>query len=308
MLWNNKRFKSLNYALKEHFNEKIYKVSLDAGFTCPNRDGTLSDKGCIFCNETGSGDFAGARDISITAQINQQLELIKNKFPSGKVIAYFQNFSNTYASVEYLEKIYREALQHERVAGLAIATRPDCINEETLQLLNELNKETFLWLEFGLQTVKPETAEFINRGYELGCFEEILEKLNLLDIKVVVHLILGLFGESKEDIIDSVNYLNNKKIWGMKLHLMHIIKDTELHRFYINNRFKLFEKNEYIDLICKIISYMNPDIVIHRLTGDGNKETLIAPLWSLDKRAVLNGIDKRLKELDIYQGIYFNHN
>lgn len=305
-MWDNKRFRSLNFALKEEFGEKIYKVSLDAGLTCPNRDGKISTNGCIFCNETGSGDFAGDRKKSITEQIEQQLDLIKSKFPTGRVIAYFQNFTNTYGDINYLEKAYIEALSHERVVGIAIATRPDCIDEKVIKLLERLNKKTFLWIELGLQTIKAESAKFINRGYSLSCFEESLAMLNANEIKVVVHLIIGLYGETEKDIFNSVEYLSERKIWGIKLHLLHIIKGTQLHEFYKKNRFDIFTSVEYIDLICRIIACLNPEMVIHRLTGDGNKETLIAPLWSLDKRMVLNGISKKLKESELYQGKYFN--
>jgi len=301
-MWNNKRFHSLNYALKEEFGEKIYKVSLDGGFTCPNRDGKVGTRGCIFCSDAGSGEFAGSRKKTITEQIEDQLELISKKFPEGRVIAYFQNFTNTYGEVEYLESIYREALSHPRVAGLAIATRPDAIPEDVLELLDRLNKDHFIWIELGLQTMHDRTAEFINRGYDLDVFDSSAKSLIKRNIRVVVHLIAGLPYEKIEDILETVSYINDLKVWGVKIHLLHVIRDTALHRIYMDKEFPLMEEQEYIDLVCHIISRLSPEIVIHRLTGDGSRDTLIGPLWSLNKRRVLNAIDKTLKVKDIIQG------
>ncbi len=301
-MWNNKRFHSLNYALKEEFGEKIYKVSLDGGFTCPNREGKVGRRGCIFCSDSGSGEFAGSRRKSITEQIEDQLELISRKFPEGRVIAYFQNFTNTYGEVEYLERIYREALSHPRVAGLAIATRPDALPEDVMELLDRLNKEHFIWIELGLQTMHDRTAEFINRGYKLDLFDTIARALIEKGIRVVVHMIVGLPLESREDILETVSYINNLKVWGVKIHLLHIIKDTALHRIYMREGFPLMEEEEYIDIVCKIISKLNPEIIIHRLTGDGSRDTLVGPIWSLNKRRVLNAIDKILREREILQG------
>jgi len=301
-MWNNKRFHSLNYALKEEFGEKIYKVSLDGGFTCPNRDGKVGRKGCIFCSDSGSGEFAGNRRKSITEQIEDQLKLISKKFPEGRVIAYFQNFTNTYGEVEYLESIYREALSHPRVAGLAIATRPDALPKDVMELLNKLNKEHFIWVELGLQTMHDSTAEFINRGYNLEVFDTSARTLIKEGIRVVVHLIAGLPHESREDILGTVNYINNLKVWGVKIHLLHVIRDTALHRLYMTEGFSLMEEQDYIDLVADIIGRLDPEIVIHRLTGDGSRDTLVGPLWSLNKRRVLNTIDKTLKDRGILQG------
>jgi len=301
-MWNNKRFHSLNYALKEEFGEKIYKVSLDGGFTCPNRDGKVGRKGCIFCSDSGSGEFAGNRRKSISEQIEDQLKLISKKFPEGRVIAYFQNFTNTYGEVEYLESIYREALSHPRVAGLAIATRPDALPKDVMELLNKLNKEHFIWVELGLQTMHDSTAEFINRGYNLEVFDTSARTLIKEGIRVVVHLIAGLPHESREDILGTVNYINNLKVWGVKIHLLHVIRDTALHRLYMTEGFSLMEEQDYIDLVADIIGRLNPEIVIHRLTGDGSRDTLVGPLWSLNKRRVLNTIDKTLKDRGILQG------
>ncbi|ADO82736.1 TIGR01212 family radical SAM protein [Ilyobacter polytropus] len=304
-MWDNKRFHTLNYELKKKFGEKIYKVSLDGGFTCPNRDGTLGNKGCIFCSDKGSGEFAGDRRKSIGDQIDDQLKLIEKKFPKGKVIAYFQNFTNTYASIEKLRKIYTEALSHPRVSGLAIATRPDCIPEEVLDLLEELGKENFIWIELGLQTIHEKTSELINRGYSLEQF--IISVENLLEKKIpfVTHLILGLPGESKTDILNSVRFVNKSKSWGIKLHLLHIIKETPLHEYYKTNSFPLMEKENYIELVVEILEILNPEMTVHRITGDGTRDTLIGPLWSLDKRSILNGVDKLLKEKNSYQGKFY---
>lgn len=301
-MWNNKRFHSLNYALKEEFGEKIYKVSLDGGFTCPNRDGKIDTKGCIFCSDAGSGEYAGTRGKSITEQIEEQLVLISGKFPDGKVIAYFQNFTNTYADVKYLEKIYREALDHPRVAGLAIATRPDAIPEDVINLLEDIAKENFLWVELGLQTIHDSTASLINRGYNLEVFDTKVRELISKKIKVVVHLIVGLPGEDRSHMLESIEYLNRINVWGVKIHLLHVIRDTKLHTLYETTGFRLIEEDEYIELVCEFLSRLDENIVIHRLTGDGSRDTLIGPLWSLNKRKILNSIDKKLKEKDFLQG------
>jgi len=302
MKWGEKRYNSLNYYLKNKFGEKVYKVSLDGGFTCPNRDGTLSTKGCIFCSDSGSGEFAGSRRKTITEQIDDQLQLISKKFPKGNVIAYFQNFTNTYGDIEYLRKIYEEALKHPRVIGLAIATRPDCIDDKVIKLLEELNKKTFLWIELGLQTSNEKTALFINRGWKLEVFDKVSNLLNEKNIKVVAHLIFGLPNESSESMLESVKYIVEKKVWGVKFHLLHIIKNTNLENLYNKEKFKILTKEEYIHLIGEGIKNLDQEIVIHRLTGDGSRETLVEPKWSLNKRDVLNSIEKYLKEKNIYQG------
>lgn len=299
---NNDRFYSLNNYLKETFGHKIYKVSLDGGFTCPNRDGTISSKGCLFCSDRGSGEFTGERGNSITKQIEEQLEFISGKNENNNVIAYFQNFTNTYAPIEYLKKIYYEALSHEKVMGIAIATRPDCLNDEVLNLLSEINEDFFLWIELGLQTAKNNTAEIINRGYKTSCYIEACKKLNSRNIKFVTHMIVGLPFETKEDIINTAQLINNVKSWGIKIHLLYILKNSQLEKYYNEFKFKVFEKDEYTDIVTEIISILNPNIVVHRLTGDAKKEDLFLPLWSTDKRGVLNDIQKKLKSRNIYQG------
>ena len=304
---NRKRYNSLDNYFKNTFGEKIYKVSLDGGFTCPNRDGTLSTKGCIFCSERGSGDFAGSRGKSINDQIEEQLKLIERKFPTGKVIAYFQNFTNTYGEVEYLRKIYYEALSHPRVMGLAIATRPDCLQDEIIELLDEINKKHFLWVELGLQTINEEVAKIINRQYPLSTYIEAAEKLNSKNIKFVTHIIIGLPHEKEDDPLNTAIFSEKCGTWGVKIHLLHIIKNTCLEEFYNTNEIKIQKKEEYVKKTVKILENLSYNIVIHRLTGDGNKETLISPLWSLNKRDVLNSIEKELKNQNIYQGDAINH-
>ena len=299
---NKKRYNSLDNYFKNTFGEKIYKVSLDGGFTCPNRDGTLSTKGCIFCSESGRGDFAGSRRLSINEQIEEQLKLIENKFPSGKVIAYFQNFTNTYADIDYLRKIYYEALSHPRVIGLAIATRPDCLGENIIELLSEINNKYFLWVELGLQTINEEVAKIINRQYSLKTYEEAAEKLKSRNIKFVTHIIIGLPGEKENDSLDTALFSEKCGTWGIKIHLLHIIKNTKLETLYKKNELKIQKKDEYVKKVVKILQNISYNIVIHRLTGDGNRDTLIAPLWSLNKRDVLNSIEKEMKMENIYQG------
>ncbi|WP_300360862.1 TIGR01212 family radical SAM protein [Fusobacterium sp.] len=302
---NNERFYKLNTYLKEKFNEKIYKVSLDGGFTCPNRDGKISNKGCLFCSDVGSGEFAGNRKKTITEQIDEQLEFIKSKVKDGKVIAYFQNFTNTYGNVEYLRKIYYEALSHERVIGIAIATRPDCLSDEIIELLDEINKKYFLWIELGLQTVNDDIANIINRGYKTEVYRDITKKLNEKNIKFVTHMIIGLPNEKKEDLYNTVKLINDVHSWGIKIHLLYILKNSNLLRYYEKNPFKIYEKEEYEDTIIELLNILSPEIVIHRLTGDAKKDELFAPLWSTNKRGILNSIEKKLKATNSYQGKNF---
>lgn len=301
-MWYNKRFHSLNYALKEEFGCKIIKLSIDGGFTCPNRDGKIAKKGCIFCSEQGSGEFTPNKCLSIKEQIQEQIQLLSNKWPDAKYIAYFQNFTSTYASVEYLNKIYTEALSCENVVGLAIATRADCLGPEILDLLSKFNQKTFLWIELGLQSIHKSSEQFIRRGYPLSVFDSSVDNLNKLNIKVVTHVIANLPSESKADYYKSLKYLNKKNIWGIKIHMLHILKNTDLETYYNKNKFNLMNCEEYIELISHSLEILNPNIVIHRITGDGKKSDLIAPTWTLNKRAVLNGVDKYLKEHESYQG------
>lgn len=293
------RFYSLNDYFQEEFGEKIYKVSLDGGFTCPNRDGSVSTGGCIFCSESGSGEFAGERHKNIYQQIEEQLELISKKFPSGKVIAYFQNFTNTYADIKYLEKIYEEALSHPRVIGLAIATRPDCLGEEVLNLLEKLNRKTFLWIELGLQTINEKVAQYINRAYPLSVYTEATQHLKDRKIKFVTHVLLGLPFEEENDALDTSLFAEKCGTWGLKLHCLYIQKNTYLEQLYLKNEIKIQEKDEFVKKIVTILENISYNIVIHRVTGDGDRKTLLAPLWTLQKRDVLNSIQKELKQREM---------
>lgn len=303
---NNNRFYSLNSYLKKRFGKKVYKISLDGGFTCPNRDGKISTKGCLFCSERGSGEFTGTRSKSITEQIDEQLEFIKNKNNDEEVIAYFQNFTNTYGDVNYLRKIYYEALNHKKVIGIAIATRPDCLNEEILNLLSEINEKFFMWIELGLQTAKDNISDVINRGYKTEVYIRACEELYKRDIKFVTHMIVGLPYETKQDLFDTIDLINEVHSWGIKIHLLYILKNSRLEKYYNEHKFKVYEKNEYTDIIIELLERLNPEIVIHRLTGDAKKEDLFLPMWSTDKRSVLNEIQKKLKNHNTYQGRDYN--
>ena len=301
MVWGEKSFNNIDYYLKEKFGEKIFKVSLDGGFTCPNRDGTLSYKGCIFCSESGRGEFAGNRKNSITNQINEQIKFLE-KGVDKKYIAYFQNFTGTYGNIDYLRNVYEKAIKHPSIVGIAIATRADCLSEEVLELLSEFNEKTHLWIEIGLQTVNDKTAEIINRGYKTEIFTEKMKELNKRNIKVVTHVIIGLPNENKNDVFSTIDYINEQKTWGIKLHLLYILKNTGLFKYYKSNPFEIMKKEEYISLVTEIISRLDKKIVIHRLTGDAPWKDLYEPKWSTDKRGILNGINKLLKEKKIYQG------
>ena len=292
----------LNDFLKEKFNEKIYKVSLDGDFTCPNRDGKVSRGGCIFCSENGSGDFTATKLKSIHAQIEEQIDLVSKKYKGDKYIAYFQNFTNTYAEVSYLRKIYQEALSHEKIVGLAIATRPDCLEDDVLELLAELNKKTFLWVELGLQTLNDDVAKYFNRAYETEIYKEASEKLNRLNIKFVTHIIIGLPKEEEDDYLKTAIFAQNCGTWGIKLHLMYVVKNTPLEKLYLNGDLKVNTKEEYVEKVVNVLENISSEVVVHRLTGDGDRETLVAPLWSIKKIDVLNSIHKELKRRNTYQG------
>lgn len=299
------RFYSLNDFFKEKFGEKIYKVSLDGGFTCPNRDGKISYGGCTFCSENGSGEFTGNKIKSISEQIDEQIEFLSKKFKGDKFIAYFQNFTNTYADIEYLEKIYTEALNHKNIIGLAIATRPDCLEDDILNLLSKINKKTFLWLELGLQTSNDEVADYFNRGYKTEIYNKITQKLNNLDIKFVTHIIIGLPKERKKDFLDTALLAVQNKTWGIKIHIMYIIKNSRMEKLYLTGVIKNISKDEYTDKVIEILENIPDNIIVHRLTGDGEKNSLLAPTWSLKKIDVLNTIHKKLKLRKSYQGKKF---
>lgn len=300
--WNEKPYHSLDYMLRECFGEKVYKVTLNGGMTCPNRDGALGSRGCIFCSAGGSGDFAADASLSITEQIDSQIALLRQKRPIKKYIAYFQAYTNTYAPVEYLKRIFTEAISHPGVAALSIGTRPDCLGEDVLELLASLNAKKPVWVELGLQTIHEDTARYIRRGYPLSCFEQAVSQLRSRDIQVIVHTILGLPGESTGDILETMRYLNAHDIQGIKLQLLHILKGTDLARDYLEGKFRAYGREEYLDLLISCLENLRPDIVIHRVTGDGPEDLLIAPLWASRKREVLNMLHHEMKIRESYQG------
>ena len=287
---------SFNKYLKDKFGQKVYKISLDGGFTCPNRDGKIDTRGCVFCSKGGSGDFAQNRNLSITEQIESGKKIVEKKIKSGKYIAYFQAFTNTYAPVEILKAKYSEAINHPDIVALSIATRPDCLGDDVIELLDEMNKIKPVFVELGLQTIHSDSAKYIRRGYSLEVYNEAVKKLKNIGVNIVVHIILGLPNESEEDMLESVKYVCQSQIDGIKLQLLHIIAGTDLAKDYEKGLFKTLEFDEYVELIAKCVAIIPKNIVIHRLTGDGAKKDLIAPLWSADKKRVLNAINKALRE------------
>lgn len=300
--WNGKPYYSFDSMLKERFSEKIYKVALNGRMTCPNRDGTLGNRGCIFCSAGGSGDFAGDKQDSITTQIDKQAARLRQKRNASSFIAYFQAYTNTYAPVAYLRSIFTEAISHPDIVALSIGTRPDCLGEDVLNLLEELSLKKPVWVELGLQTIHEKTAVYIRRGYPLSCFEDAVQQLRKRNLDVIVHTILGLPGETKEDILETMNYLNHMDIQGIKLQLLHVLKNTDLATDYLNGKFSVYEMDEYIDLVIDCLEHLSPKIVIHRLTGDGPKDLLIAPTWSSAKKTVLNTLHHECKIRGAYQG------
>lgn len=287
---------SFNKYLKDKFGQKVYKISLDGGFTCPNRDGKTGTRGCIFCSKGGSGDFAENREMSITEQIESGKKKVEKKIKSGKYIAYFQAFTNTYAPVEILRQKYEEAINHPDVVALSIATRPDCLGDDVLKLLDEMNKIKPVFVELGLQTIHQKSAKYIRRGYDLSVYDKAVRDLKKIGVNVVVHVILGLPNESENDMLETVKYVCESGANGIKLQLLHVIDGTDLAKDYEKGLFKTLEFDEYVNLIVKCVKIIPKDIVIHRLTGDGAKKDLIAPLWSADKKKVLNAINKALRE------------
>ena len=294
---------SLNRYLRETFGEKVYKLALDGGMTCPNRDGTLDTRGCIFCSAGGSGDFAQGRCESVSAQIERAKARIRGKTGAKKFIAYFQSYTNTYAPTEYLERLFTEAMAEPSVAALSVGTRPDCLGEEVVALLLRLNKIKPVWVELGLQTVHEETAKYIRRGYGLPVYEDALRRLKAAGITVIVHVILGLPGETEEMMLQTVDYLAGEhRPDGIKLQLLHVLEGTDLAEDWRAGKFSCMEMREYFDLLCKILPRLPPDTVIHRLTGDGPKRILLAPQWTADKKRVLNEWNRTLEKRNIQQG------
>lgn len=281
---------SLNQYLRDTFGCKVYKIALNGGFTCPNRDGRINKGGCIFCSKGGSGEYAGDIEDSISEQIEKGKNLVASKNRNGKYIAYFQAYSGTYAPVEKLKSLYTEAIGHPDIVALSIATRPDCLPEEVLDLLTELNSIKPVWIELGLQTIHEKTAEYIRRGYALDAYDTAVSQLRSREIEVITHVILGLPGESREDMLDTVDYVCRSGVTGIKLQLLHILKETDLLVEYESGKVRIMSEEEYVALIVDCLRIIPKSIVIHRLTGDGDKKILVAPEWSKNKKHVLNSI------------------
>jgi hypothetical protein len=297
---------SLNEYLKQTFGEKVYKISLNGGMTCPNRDGTLGHNGCIFCSRGGSGEFSQSSFLPISQQIEQAKLRIKSKTDCKKFIAYFQPFTNTYADTAYLEKIFTQALKGDEIVALSIATRPDCLGVEVFALLERLNKIKPVWVELGLQTIHPKSAEYIRRGYPLEVYDKAVADLHKIGVNVITHIILGLPNETPQMMFDTVKYVGERTD-GIKLQLLHVLKDTDLLDDYNAGKFETLSLEEYVDILCNCIEILPPNVVIHRLTGDGDKKLLVAPLWSADKKKVINTINKIFSQRNITQGSKNRH-
>lgn len=304
---DNKRYYTLNYFYKKKFNSKVFKVSLNGGFTCPNKDGSKGIGGCIYCSPSGSGDFAGNIKDNLVKQFYDVRDIMLKKWPDAKYIAYFQANSNTYAPLEELKEKYESVIDLPGVIGLSIATRPDCFTDKIYDYLEEISKRTYLTVELGLQTIHNKTLSFINRNHTTQEFEDCYKELKKRKINVIVHIINGLPGETKEDMIETVKYLNDLKIDGIKIHMLHVTKNTKLADMYEKEKFHILTEEEYIDIVISQLEYLDEDIVIARITGDPVKEDLIEPKWLLKKFCVLNDIDKEMVERDTYQGAKTKH-
>lgn len=305
--WLGRPYYALDAYLKNTYGHKCYKIALDAHMTCPNRDGTLGRGGCIFCSGGGSGEFAVAAP-DIGAQLEAGLALFGDKQIGQHYIAYFQAYTNTYAPLSRLRSLYTEALEHPLICGISIATRPDCLPEPVLELLAELHRaypDKFIWVELGLQTIHEKTALLIRRGYELPCFEKAMGDLRRLDIPVIVHLILGLPGEALPEMLETIDYLNTQRPFGVKLQLLHVLEGTDLAKLYREQRFSVLGREEYLEILISCLEHLSPDIVIHRVTGDGPKKLLLAPAWSGDKRGVLNSLHRKMRLENAIQGKYY---
>lgn len=299
---DDKPYYALDRMLRERFQEKVYKLSLDAGCTCPNRDGTLGTRGCIFCSAGGSGEFAGDRHLSIPEQLAAQKALICRKRPVHRFIAYFQAYTNTYGPEEHLRSAYLAALADPEVCALSVATRPDCLSPRILDLLEECNQIKPVWVELGLQTIHDRTARYIRRGYPFSCFLQAVEELSKRNLEIIVHTILGLPGESEKEVLQTIDAINALPVNGIKLQLLHVLRGTDLASDYEKGLFELLSRDAYLDLVISCLEHLRPDLVIHRVTGDGPRELLIAPLWSCAKRSVLNDLHRRMRERGAFQG------
>lgn len=302
---SNKRYYTLDYFYKHKFNSKVFKVSLNAGFTCPNKDGKVGTKGCIYCSKSGSGEYGGNVLDDLVTQFNKVKEMMLKKWPKAKYIGYFQANTNTYAKVNVLKEKYEKILSLDNVVGLNIATRPDSITDECLLYLEELSKKTYLTIELGLQTIHEKTSKLINRCHTLDCFYNMVKKLREKNINVVVHIINGLPYETKDMMIDTVKYLSDLDIQGIKIHMLSILKDTELEKLYNKEHFDILSRDDYINIVCDQLEYLREDIVVNRITGDPKVDDLIQPNWLIKKVTILNDIDKELKRRNSYQGIKY---
>lgn len=310
---NEKHYLTLNNYLKNKYGEKVFKVSLNGNFSCPNRDGTISTKGCLFCSSKGSGDFAGEKSKSIKDQFEEVKSKLELKWKEGSYIAYFQANTNTYGTVDELKQRFSQIINNgillnPKIKILSIATRPDCLSDDILNYLHELSKQITLWIELGFQTSNEKTAIEMNRGYLNNCFYDAVMKLKKLNIPVIVHIINGLPGDNKTDMINTVKYLSTLPIDGIKIHMLHVIKDSELGKLYLNEPFELLSLEEYVDIVTTQLRYLNPNVVIHRITGDADFENLLAPMWTVKKFIVMNEIDKLMRKHNYYQGDLYVQN
>lgn len=304
--FDNKRYHTWNYYLRNTFGEKVFKVSINAGFTCPNIDGKVSFGGCTYCSKEGSGDFAGNPKDNLIKQFDDITQMMHKKWPNAKYIGYFQAFTNTYAPVDVLKEKYETILSLDNVIGLSISTRPDCLEDDVVEYLSELNERTNLWVELGLQTIHDSTSKLINRGHDYNEFLKGLEKLKARNIKVIVHIINGLPGEDYNMMMETAKAVANMGVDGIKIHLLHVIKDTPMEKMLQKGMLTLMNQEEYINLVCDQLEILPETMIVHRLTGDGKRDELVGPLWSLKKWEVLNAIDDELKKRNSYQGIKYN--
>jgi radical SAM protein (TIGR01212 family) len=305
LLWGDKRFHTWNVEMRQTFGEKIFKVMLDAGFTCPNRDGTIAAGGCTFCSARGSGDFAGSRRDDLVTQFNTIRDLQHQKWPNAKYVGYFQAYTNTYAPVEELKEYFEAILVQPGVVGLSIATRPDCLPDDVIEYLADLNKRTYLWLEMGLQTIHEETSTLINRAHDTQCFVDAVNKLRKHNIRTCAHIIYGLPGETHEMMLETGRAVARMDVQGIKIHLLHLMKKTPMVKQWEAGLLRFLEKDEYIKLIVDTLEILPPEMVVHRLTGDAPRDLLIGPMWSLKKWEVLNAIDDELTSRNTWQGKYW---
>lgn len=303
--FDNKRYHTWNYYLRSNFGEKVFKVSINAGFSCPNIDGTVAYGGCTYCSKQGSGDFAGNPNDNLIKQFEDIKEMMHKKWHNAKYIGYFQAFTNTHAPVSVLKEKYETILNLDDVIGLSISTRPDCLPDDVLEYLSELNKKTNLWVELGLQTIHDKTSKIINRGHDYNTFLEGVEKLKKHNIKTVVHIINGLPGEDYNMMMETAKAVADLSVHGIKIHLLHVLKETPMENMLKKGMFNLMEKDDYINLVCDQLEIIPPEMVVHRLTGDGKRDEIVGPMWSLKKWEVLNAIDDTMRERNSYQGIKY---